>query len=839
MRLTSLLDEAVRAPLTVVTAPAGAGKTSLVSGWAAETTTPTAWLSFDETDADSARLWSGVVAALETLAPGCGHDASPLFLRPSTVTTAVHRLVDGLDADGRPPAALIVDDLHLVDGDTTAARSLALFLLHLPDWLHVVLLSRRDPRLPLDRLRARGQLREIHFAELRFMPDEAAEMLSRLAPALTRDQVTDTVRHAHGWAAGIRLMALAARAAHAQQRAARPAAHAGLMIEDYVVREVLGAESPAVTTALADIAVVERVNVSLAKALTDRDDILDLLLQAEARGLFLTRVDTSGWFELHALVRQVLVAQLSRQSADLLADLHARAARWFEGADETPLALDHWLRAGLPRAALRLLAAKNVELYDAGQEATIVQTLGKIPPRVAMADFASMLDFAWCHVLVDRRGFLDAVDRISWWAARSEHLARVASARLTMLRAIAATMLGDWASGTNLALRTSDDLDSAWWRDPIGRFGWNSVARALALDERWDDSSEDIRTAGIALSIDPRRRLAFEGTRALGEALAGRPINAVRVASGVRHAASVASMTILGAEVSTAEALAHRELGDRARAVAESAEIAETAPDPVLYCRVLALLNRAEAHVDDGDLETARQVFDRAQSLAEAELTGPGSRALVARVAARLSLATGDIERARRWSAQIIDPFWREVCGARLLLAEGQQLAATASLESARPRCVRHQVVRNLLLSRATDTRERAVSYAAAAAETAAVNGLVQTVVSEGPEVVELIEHAAWQLPSSWLDRLRRIAAPLRGELPAGRGGAAGEALTRRERDVVRFLPSRLSLPEIADELCISVNTLKFHVKLIYRKLGVNSRAEAAEAVRSMIAIRR
>jgi LuxR family maltose regulon positive regulatory protein len=145
---------------------------------------------------------------------------------------------------------------------------------------------------------------------------------------------------------------------------------------------------------------------------------------------------------------------------------------------------------------------------------------------------------------------------------------------------------------------------------------------------------------------------------------------------------------------------------------------------------------------------------------------------------------------------------------------------------------VRHDVVLGLLIARSLDDRVEAVDVAAVAVERAASAGMLQTVASEGAEVLELVERAAWAAPPSWMDRLRR-AAGSSGSRPGGRGDLI-EPLTDREREVLRFLPGRLTVREIADELYISVNTLKFHLKLIYRKLGVSTRAEAAEAARHL-----
>src|SRR5262245_5847311 len=151
-RLLRLLDDAVAARLTLVVAPAGVGKTVLVSSWIAESDVPTAWLTLDESDRDGRGLWSGMVAALEVLRPGCGEGALTVLRRSGPLSAVVHHLLEGLDSAGSP-GVLVVDDVHLVDDDE-ALDSLARFLQHLPTWLHVVLLSRRELALPVDRLQA-------------------------------------------------------------------------------------------------------------------------------------------------------------------------------------------------------------------------------------------------------------------------------------------------------------------------------------------------------------------------------------------------------------------------------------------------------------------------------------------------------------------------------------------------------------------------------------------------------------------------------------------------------------------------------------------------------------
>jgi LuxR family maltose regulon positive regulatory protein len=406
------------------------------------------------------------------------------------------------------------------------------------------------------------------------------------------------------------------------------------------------------------------------------------------------------------------------------------------------------------------------------------------------------------------------------------------------LRADAATITGSWVEGGALAREAMAGMGDTWWQDFLGRFGWNIVARDVALSERWSDGADDVREAELALSRDVERRLAFEGIRSVGLALAGRPIDAIRIAAGVRRAVAVADMTVLRTELAFAEAVAHRELGDRGAAMPELRALSEEPAETMLYCRVQATLELTQAQLDEGDLEGARRDFARATSLVDDEAFGADGRGWLHRTGAALAIAQGDLDGAWHLVDLLDDPFWAPIGAARVHLAGDEWLLAGQALDVAIPRCPRHEVIKGLLLARSLRDGDEAMKCAAAAVELASAQGLLQTVASEGPAVLELVEHAAWSVPTEWLDRLRRLAAdaPARG---AQGVGDLVQPLTERERDVLRFLPSRLTVREIADELYISVNTLKFHLRVIYRQLGVNSRAEAAEVARKMVSVRR
>src|SRR3954454_18318528 len=608
-RLHDLLDRITSQPLTLVIAPAGYGKTLLVSTWIARCAASTAWLSLDESDHDDAQFWFDRMSALEQLVPGCSEASYAELSLGRAISDVAAQLIDDLEPITMEDCVLVIDDAHHLN-DAISSGPLSMLIERLPSWLHFVLLSRRDLQLPIDRWRGRGRLVEARFPELRFSVTEARAMLTELVPTLSESELTDAATRNDGWAAGLQLSALAARTSRARPDRA-PTVETHVPVEDYVWHEVLDAVGEDVVEVLLRTSVVDRVNGSLATALTDRVDAADLLMQAESLGLFVVRLGSDeGWFRIHPLVRAILLDELTRRSQHV--EQHRRAAGWLQEAGETASALDHWLLAGDPRQALRLLSQESARLYDTGREAVIRRTIAAIPHGTTASDVSALLAFAFGTLLVDRRIFVQVVEEATWWAERTT-IDDTVQAQLLMMRSIAASVLGDWSITGALARDAIALLDRGGSDDPFGRFAWNSVACGAALCERWSDASDDVRDAVLATSRDPERGLSLEGIRALGEALAGRSVDAIRVAAGIRDLAP--SMSILQLELALAEAIAYRELGERASSILALEAIVETPTEPAMYCRVLAALELATAAVEDRDVAAASEWLERARAL--------------------------------------------------------------------------------------------------------------------------------------------------------------------------------------------------------------------------------
>ncbi len=840
-RLIELLDDLADYAVTAIVAPAGAGKTALASDWVRRGRCPSAWLALDESDREPAQFWTALMAALDTLAPGVADRATGLVAGAADLDDVGRALSDDLELVDAAPSVLVLDDVHALDGDQRTQAALASFVEHKPAWLHVLLLSRRRLPLPVERLRAAGILADVEFDVLRFHDDEAVEMLTRLCPDAPTEILPKLALRAGGWAAALQLTALSIRSRRGRQLATDTtptSAPSDRLVDEYVWHEVLRTERSELIDLLLATAVVDRVNYGLAEALSGRHDAGDLLEEARQRGLFVTSLDAGGWFEVHGLVRDMLLVELERRSPAGLREQHARAAAWFESVGDGPTALDHWLAAGDRRAALRRLSEIALGLSESGRAGLIARVLDAIPAEVTSADPESLVQNAWCRLFVDRAGFLDALAAAQ--SASDTAGAGADGARLTILASAARFLAGDWPGCEALARQALIDLGDQAWQDPIGRAAWSLVSHGLALDESWHDGGHAVGEARIAVSNDAGRRMAFEGTRALGLALSGHPLDELRSAAGVRHLVDSTALATLRAELSLADAIVAREVGDHDRAEESLEQLAVQLTYPFSFVQLLAQLELVELRLSDGRLHEAEDAFSGAEAICAQQYGGSeaGPSRLtgrLARVGVLLHLATDDTAAAGHWARRVDDPFWGPWCLAKIHLAEGRNADAVEVLAGAVPRCARHHVVSELVLAQAIadHSREAAAKSVAVAVELAAEHGMLQSVAAEGAAVLELVELSAWSVPDGWMDRLRRLLVTS-WESHAPQVGGPVEELTDRERDVLRLLPSRLSLREIAAELFVSQNTLKFHLRVIYRKLGVNSRAEAVDAARRL-----
>src|SRR5581483_8912339 len=388
-------------PLTLLCAPAGFGKTTLLSAWASQHKAHTAWLSLDELDNSPTRFWAALIAALrrcERCTLGLGETVVALLQspQPPPLVTCLSTLLHELESSEAHPAplVLIVDDYQVIS-DPTIHESLSFFLEHLPAHLHLILASRVDPTLPLARLRVRGQMTEIREAEMRFQEVEASHFLDRmLSHALSEEEVRRLTLRTEGWIAGLHLAALAMQ--KRQDRAAFLQAFTGSQryLLDYVQEEILARLPTNVRDFLLHSAILSRLDASVCHAVSaapTKAASQQMLASLERANLFLVPLDEEKrFYRLHDLFREALLACLHSTQPEMEAILHRQAASFYEAQEQWAEAIVHALQAADFSTAARLMEQKVEQFWVHGEAATIARWLLELP-RPLMREHARLL----------------------------------------------------------------------------------------------------------------------------------------------------------------------------------------------------------------------------------------------------------------------------------------------------------------------------------------------------------------------------------------------------------------------------------------------------------------
>jgi LuxR family maltose regulon positive regulatory protein len=876
-RLLERLNRGAEAALTLVSAPAGFGKTTLLAEWLADRPADTraGWLSLDAGDNHPAVFWPYLIAALRTAAPGVGAGALALLeARPPPIETVLAPLLNDLAAVPHD-VVLVLDDFHVVDaGDVEAG--VAFLLDHLPPRLHLVLATRADPALPLSRLRARGELVEIRAADLRFSPDEAAAFLrDTMGLALTASDVAALEGRTEGWIAALQLAALSMRGR--EDVAGFVAGFAGddRYVVDYLVEEVLQRQPEPVRRFLLRTSILDRLSGPLCDAVTGEDGGTATLEALERGNLFVVPLDDRRrWYRYHHLFADMLRARLRDGWPGDVPGLHRRASAWYERHGEAAAAIQHALAGEDVAKAAALVELAAPALFQSRQEATVLGWLSALPDEL-LRD-RPVLCNVYAGALLSS-GVVDGVevrlrDAERWLGpsgARGpgdivaagavvvdDEGLRLLPGSVAVHRSGQALASGDLAAAVAharraLALAPPDDhLARGGAAGLLGLAAWTSGALGEA-DRSWAAAVASLRRAG-------RVSDALGGTIAvadiriaqgrLGEALRAYE-RALQLAAQTAPDGPVLRGT---ADMHTGMGDLHRERGDLAAArrhLAISRELGDPAglpQNPSRWRVAMARIRQAE-----GDSAGALGLLDEAERLYAGDFF-PNVRpvgAWRARVWA-WSGRPGDAlgwARERGLSAGDELSYLREfehVTLARALLAQsgtgraagadGPVREAEALLErllraaeaGERTGSVVEILALQALAHHARGDLTAALSPLARALELAEPEGYVRLFADEGPAMAALLDAAARRgIAAAYVRRLQ-AACGATGARPTGSQELV-EPLSARELDVLRLLESDLDGPGIARQLTVSLNTVRTHTKNIFSKLGVNTRRAA------------
>ncbi|MEJ2209918.1 MAG: LuxR C-terminal-related transcriptional regulator [Anaerolineae bacterium] len=868
-RLVARLDEGLDLGrrLTLVAAPAGFGKTTLVGAWLRSAGKPVAWLSLDEGDDDEARFWTYLVAALQTVHPGLGQGAVQLLGAPrrpavEVVLTSLLNELAGLPGK----TILVLDDYHLIV-DPAIHQGVTFLLEHLPPGVHLVLSTRADPALPVYRLRARGQLTELRAGDLRFTAGEAAAFLnSVMGLDLARDDVEALEARTEGWIVGLQLAALSLQGrADAHEFIATFGGGHHYVLE-YLTHEVVRRQPAPVRRFLIETSILDRFCGPLCDAVLGEGDGQAMLAHLRQRDLFIVPLDDEHrWHRYHQLFADLLGNLLRQErSPDEIRALHLRAAGWYDEHGLAAEAVRHALAAGDYSRTARLIERYSLSMVTRGELATLLRWIEALPEEVAHSRPWLCVHQAWPLTLAGKAGAAEPLLRRiealvppdSPAAGDREILGNAAA-----MRALLANMHGDMSHALEWA-RRADELLPADNLIPRHMLPFilasahlaagdlvqaeGALRQELALGRASGNLWTVVRTLCDLAGLHLVRGQLREAERFCREALAEAE------AREGRQFGTVGYVLVKLAEIDY-ERYDLAAARDRAQEGVALMQGWQQPYEMVQAYTVLAAILQAL-----GDVEGAREALDSAEAMQAQHPAYPRLDSLVRCCRVRLLLARGEAGRAARRArddglGSMDLPINREqeqVLLARVFAAGGrgaEALSLLAELAEAAGAGGRLGPLVEILSLQAAAHQARGDTAAAAAALERALTlagpeGQVRAFVEAsgaGAPLAPLLRRAAGRgvVPQHVARLLVALGAgaaeagadvpdPAPAPAPAGAPPLV-EPLTERELEVLRLMAAGQAHAEIAAALVISINTVKKHAAGIYGKLGVHSRTQA------------
>jgi LuxR family maltose regulon positive regulatory protein len=865
-RLMARLDEALRLQhrLTLVSAKAGTGKTTLVSEWLHQQERPTQWISLDNSDNDPRRFLSYLFAALHQV----GIEGEPSRLESPQLPPAEALVAELINeaAASSIPLLLVLDDYHLIQNEWLH-QAVGFLAEHQPPEMHLVLITRVDPPLPLVRLRGRGQITEIRDHDLRFTAEESAQFLQAMGLDLPAEAISTLERRTEGWIVGLQMAAISMRGRNqGVDLAAFLEAFGGTnrYVLDYLTEEVLNQQPPAVQDFLIETSILSRLCAELCDAVRPPGDAARppsgardsqaILAQLERSNLFLTPLDDERqWYRYHHLFADLVNSTLKqRRSAEQVRELHRRASRWYQEEGALEEAMIHAMAAQDFERAASMIDENVVSMLSHSEAPVLLGWIEKLPEPIVRG--RPWLDIYRAYTLAlsgrpDKAEPLleDVEKRIEPdMPQAAEYMGTIAA-----IRSYTANLWGEPDRVIELADLAEKQLPD---EHLIAR---GMATYALAVTHWASDDMDSAIKASLKMFEIGRKldRLLIAVTALCDVASAKKVQGQLRQSQEYYERAnrwlvernSLDSRVRCVYEVGWADSLLQWNQLDAAY---------EHAMTGIEYCQrfdapsemtwgYVTLMRVLQAW---GDSEGSLDALYDAEQVLQAHRVRQALRVELETKRVALWLAVGDIDTARRWAACCSGGSEREqIALARLSLAEGRAADAQHLLE--RQQALAEAGGRNgrlieILGLQALALEAQSRSKEASAALLQAVSlgrpeGYVRVFLDLGWPLYELLERSAASAPVTG-EYVRSLLAAFRQEQEAQRSRMAEAAsliptpaealadpLTERELEVLHLLAEGLSNKEISNRLVVAPSTIKQHLKNIYGKLDVHSRTQA------------
>lgn len=877
--LIERLQEGMECPLTLVSAPAGFGKTTLLAQWLRESGMPVAWLSLEPEDNDLTRFLSSLIAALQTLNPHVGATVlaslhTPTPPPPETILAVLVNELNELGEQEGREMALVLDDYHVITAEPLQ-RGMALFLEHLPPYLHLILATRVDPPLPLARLRARKQLSEVRAADLRFDSDEVHTFLQTvMGLELSIEAMATLESRTEGWVAGLQLAALSLQGNRDVAGFLADFAGTHRFVLDYLSEEVFALQPPQVQAFLLHTSILDRLSGPLCDSVTRQEGSQAMLEKLEKANLFVIALDeVRGWYRYHQLFADMLRHYLQQREPAMVAELHRRASGWYEEHDLPIEAVQHALAIPDAELAARLIEPVAFPLAFRSQLTTAFTWIKALPETVVHTHPLLCVYFAVLLL------FTNQFEEVEIYLRKAEQNLKEETP-VEQIRIIQGYMLAIRATMANFSGETEHAISLA------------HLALDLLPETEYIPHSGALQITAHAYSISGDVTLASQRSVEKTVALLRSANNSFATVSGI---ASLARMYVLQGKLrqaaTTYEQIMHvipspeilqtlyighyyyfglgylfREWNDLEAAERHLMQgMALTNENSPLSARVAMMGYTALARLQQsiGNASAARATLDALVQLAQERHFAVSLFTQEAAERARLELAQNNLAAALSWA---------ETCGislsdvhlsysheheyltlARVRIAQArkapkafslqeimrllEQMLGEAESKGRLGSALEILIVRALALQSQGD-QTSALSVLEQALLLAEPEGYIRIFVDEGPPMRTLLHLAQARgiAPGYSATLLRAFGEQhvLKAPPRSIRLSPLTEPLTEREREVLHLLLEGASNREIACRLILSENTVKRHVSNLCGKLGVQSRLQAITRARSL-----
>ena len=864
--------------LTLVSAPAGFGKTTLISAWVAQTERPVAWLSLDAADNDPARFLAYLVAALQTVDANLGQEMAAALegLQPVQMAGLLAGLLNEIDQAGAP-LALVLDDYHLIDQEVVHAN-VRYLIDNAPPPLHLIILTRQDPPWPLGRLRAGGRLSELRGRDLRFTLEETAEFCNTvMGLGMSPQDIAALDARAEGWVAGLQLAALSMQGEGDVSRLVDGFSGSSRYVLDYLLEEVINQQPPDIQQFLLHTAVLDRLCAPLCDALLLNTDLdfsyrsenaagmspsQKLLERLEAANLFIVPLDEHRlWYRYHHLFSGLLRARLQQVAPDKIARLHRLAAEWYAGQELVEEAISHALQAGDFDFAAVLLEEEGIDLVSRHKMVPLARWLETLPqPVIERRPWLCVFMAYTRHWLGDRRYALGACldqaeEALRTSPPHTESEARRIRGYIASLRAQDALSAGRDTEqiieqaelalellppGDLMCTEAGVSLGGAYWIKGDARSAERAFAMGRDTARRLGKHLMAVPTATYTAWQQMKQGRLFEALAGFEEALAWATTYNGRIVP-------VGGFPLL-------------RISDLRCEWDDLPEALETARQGYELC---LRLNQADVVVDAhatlalrllaaGDLEGAWQSVRQGDDAARSSSPDRFVQARLDTCRVWLWLVENRLDEAYAWLAASgpdpagplsFDHDLHHVLAVRILLARGQtaealDLALRVAAAAEQAAFVGRQIQALTLAAAAKQQlgrTEAAVEHMRRAVLLAAPGRYIHSLLDESPLIPGLLRHltAEPNIPQSYLDQLlaaasRETAAKTAVSQPLI------EPLSERELEILDLIALGLSNRQIATRLVLSLATVKWHASNIYGKLGVGNRNQAVVRAREV-----